>query len=795
MSLAFAWIVFPVVLAALSFGCGLLVEWASGLKLPGPLVVAVGFALLVVAANLATATGLTASLAVPLVIALAVAGAGLGLPRGVPRPDGWALTAAVGAFAVYAAPIVLSGAATFAGYITLDDTSTWLALTDRVMVNGRTLSGLDPSTYELVLKDYFDSGYPVGAFMPLGVGGVLTGEDIAWLFQPTIAFCGAILALSIYSLTSAHVSSRALRALAAFLGAQPALLFAYALWSGIKEVAAAAIIALVVALVAATIERWSSWRALLPAAIAVASLFAILSPAGAVWLITPALVAGGVLARSGIRAVLRSGIALAVLVCLLSMSSIAIALTFFRRASEDQITSNTEVANLGHPLDVLQLLGIWPVADFRNRPADLGITRVLIGVVILVAAFGLFVAWRRRTWEMPLYLATSLVGVLVVFGLEIVGLSSPWLNAKAMAQGAPAIVAAAVVGAACLVEAGRRVEGLVAVVLIAGGVLWSNTLAYGGAWLAPRSQLAELERIGERYAGQGPALMTDPHEYGVRHFLRRLDPEGASARRRRLVSLRTGGTLDTGGYADLDAFALDSVLVYRTLVLRRSPVGSRPPSSYRLASRGHWFEVWQRDDAASRIVDHVPFGSETNPAASPSCSEILAVAERARAAGGRLATVIRPAAVVSDLRASRHPSSWAPGYRPGSLVPVAAGSALIDIKLPAPARYGVWLQGSIRDRARVLVDGHEVGSARGTLNYDPLYIPFGDVELGAGRHEVEVRREETDVRPGAGGAPFPLGPLVLTATDAADAAVTVVEPADARSLCGRSLDWLEIIDP
>jgi hypothetical protein len=161
------------------------------------------------------------------------------------------------------------------------------------MENGRTLSGLDPSTYELVLKDYFDSGYPLGAFMPLGVGGALTGVDIAWLFQPTIAFCGAILALSIYSLTSALVSSRALRAAAAFLGAQPDLLFAYALWSGIKEVAAAAIIALVVALVAATIERWSSWRALLPGHRR-AALVADESCFGAAWLITPALVAGGV---------------------------------------------------------------------------------------------------------------------------------------------------------------------------------------------------------------------------------------------------------------------------------------------------------------------------------------------------------------------------------------------------------------------------------------------------------------------------------------------------------------------
>ena len=190
---------------------------------------------------------------------------------------------------------------------------------------------------------------------------------------------------------------------------------------------------------------------------------------------------------------LRSGIALAVLVSLFSLSSIAIALTFFRGASGDKsrriLRSPTSATRW-----TIAALRHLAVADFRNRPAELGITRVLIGVVILVAAFGLVVAWRRRTWGMPLYLATSLVGVLVVAGLEIVGLSSPWLNAKAMAQGAPAIVAAAVVGAACLIEAGRRVEGLVAVVLVAGGVLWSNTLAYSGAWLAPRSQMAESRR-------------------------------------------------------------------------------------------------------------------------------------------------------------------------------------------------------------------------------------------------------------------------------------------------------------
>ena len=156
---------------------------------------------------------------------------------------------AVAVFAVYAAPIVLSGEATWAGYITLDDTSTWLAMTDRVLEHGRSLDGLAPSSYEAALDSYLDqSGYPVGAFLPLGVAGELLGTDIAWLFQPTIAFAAAMLALGLYALAGQLVRSRWLSAGAAFVAAQPALLFGYAMWSGIKEVTAAALVALAAAL-------------------------------------------------------------------------------------------------------------------------------------------------------------------------------------------------------------------------------------------------------------------------------------------------------------------------------------------------------------------------------------------------------------------------------------------------------------------------------------------------------------------------------------------------------------------
>src|SRR5439155_4083138 len=111
----------------------------------------------------------------------------------------------------------------------------------------------------------------------------------------------------------------------------------------------------------------------------------------------------------------------------------------------------------------------------------------------------------------------------------------------------------------------RVVEAGVAALAIAVGVLWSNVLQYHDVSLAPRAQLHELEVIGNRFAGAGPALMTDYQAYGVRHFLRRDDAEGASELRVRYDYLTNGQTLDKGESADIDRFRLDGVLVYRTL--------------------------------------------------------------------------------------------------------------------------------------------------------------------------------------------------------------------------------------
>src|SRR5688500_7101384 len=130
MTMVAAWIGLPLVLIALSVGCGLLVRRLTGLRMPGALIPAIGLAVLIVVAQFLTLLHATAELATPAIVALAVAGFALwGIPR-LGSLDLWAVTVAIAVFAVFAAPIVLSGDATFAGYIRLDDTATWMALTD-----------------------------------------------------------------------------------------------------------------------------------------------------------------------------------------------------------------------------------------------------------------------------------------------------------------------------------------------------------------------------------------------------------------------------------------------------------------------------------------------------------------------------------------------------------------------------------------------------------------------------------------------------------------------------------------
>jgi hypothetical protein len=695
VTLVFCWLVFPALLGALSLGCGFLVERIARTRLPFELILPTGFAAIVGVTLFATLTPATAPLALPAVLALGVVGLAAALPPSLQRINPWAVVSAAGVFAVFAAPVVLSGDATFAGYVKLDDTATFLAIIDRALEHGRSLDGLAPSSYEAAL-DVNPPFYPLGSLLPLGIGAKLVGQDAAWVFQPYLAFLAALLGLGLYRLSGLVLVSRPARAAAAFLAAQAALLYGYSLWGGVKELAAAALVALAAALTSEVFKARHSLLSLLPLGVVAAGLVGILSIGALVWL-APLV---GVVAVSLLRQ--RTGLRPLVLLAAgaaLLLPSLVVGRLMLGEGVLSSIRDDAELGNLVAALSPLQVLGVWPVGDFRFRPERMDVTYVLIALIALAAVAGLLIAIARRAWELPLY-AGAVLGAAVLYSF----MASPWIEAKAFAIASPAVVLLAALGALTLFTA-RRVEGAVAVGVIALGVGWSNVLAYGDVTLAPRDQLAELEAIGERFAAQGPALMTEYQPYGVRHFLRKLDAEGASELRRRPIPLRNGTLVPKGGFADLAAFRPEAVLTYRTLVLRRTPVGSRPPAPYALVWQQRFYEVWQRPESIAVSA------SESRPCAPP-----LTVS--------------------------------------GTTVSV-----------PKTGRYELWIGGSVRGELTALVDGGPAGHVRHQLNNAEQYTSLGPVRLTAGTHSLTSRHRLSRFRPGEGGDAWRNGPLLVTAAE------------------------------
>src|SRR5262249_47444712 len=156
---------------------------------------------------------------------------------------------------------------------------------------------------------------------------------------------------------------------------------------------------------------------------------------------------------------------------------------FLRSANRSTFEDPNELGNLVHPLHPLQVLGIWPVGDFRFDPPQLRATHVLLAVTAVAAASGIVIAVRRRSWAAVGYTTTCRAGATVV-GVR----GSPWLDAKTYAIASPAILLTALGVAAAAITARRRVEGVLLLAAVAGGVVWSNVLAYRGVSLAPRNE-------------------------------------------------------------------------------------------------------------------------------------------------------------------------------------------------------------------------------------------------------------------------------------------------------------------
>lgn len=806
MDLLAAWLIFPLVALAVSGGIGLLLSRAGGGAVPGTLLFGLGFCGLVVTTQLTTTWSWAAPATVAVVLAIAVAGGVIGRHRLRPlRPDRWAVAAGLATFAMAGAPVVLSGEATFAGYTVLADTSIHVMGADALLERGRDLASLPPSSYQGALVSYYNgSAYPAGAPTALGAISRATGEDPLWTFAPFMALLLAFLALALYELAGTALARGPVRAGVAVVGAQPAIVTTYALQGSIKEVGAASLIGLLAALVPWYVVRrgaGDSPAAIVPLAVVTAAASAVVGAVALIWaapLILVAILLGA--RRAPTRRAADAWVTAATLgavVAVLSVQTLS-GLGTYLEVTNSGRTPEARTGNLKQPLLPTQTLGVWLRGDHRDRPV--GAPRaatILLQILVGVAALGAAVLLtRRRIWG-PMLLLAVMLGATAV----LVWQGTPWSDAKAYMIAAPAVLFCALLGAAVIARSSpsrpARFAATAAGAAMVVGVVASNALAYREASLAPRDRFEELAGIAERFAGQGPALTPEYEEFG-KYLLRELAPESpVEGWRSRDLQLATpddppnllGTSVEHGQFTD------PYVRQFPLLILRRGFSESRAPVGYRRVYVGEWYDVWRRDPGAEDLVlASLPLGTGRQASAEPSCADVRALAERARADGGDLAFVARDKAPVFSPGRVDHSFNWLTDSGDEDVVILfGPGRAESTVDVAAAGTYDVWMEARVGRPAEVLFDGRVVGTVARRLNPRRSAEHVGRVDLTAGRHAIEVRVGGGGPAPGSGGVNRIIGPVGLTAQDPATLPVARLAPDRWQSLCGRQLDWVAAV--
>lgn len=805
MTFVLSWVVYPLLLVALSLGIGLLLRWLAGSDaLPGVLVVPVGFAGIVALVVFPTQLDATAELAGLLVLAVAVGGfllTGRGLLTTLRPTRAWlwpALAALLPAAAI-AAPIVLTGQPGLTGYGRIVDTAHQLDLTAWLTSEGRRVpvESMIDSSYLRQAFQTINVGYPGGAQAALGATSGLLGVDPIWTYQVFLAVLAAVLGLALFSLLGRAIPSAPWRAVAAGVAAQPTILYSYALAGGIKELGAVAALAVVAAVLLAHPPSRSTLRQLVPVAVAAAASLAIFNLGIVPWL---GMLAAVVLAadlftgrRRPVRTVGRWA-ALGVLTLVITIPTLLVAVRLAPTAAGG---GPPDLGNLAAPVSGWSAVGPWLNADHRFALDVIGyptLTYVFVGIVLALAALGL--AWAIARFDLRLLALAVTAGVALVY---VADRSGPWVDLKAFTITAPITLALAFAGA-WTISRWRRVRwlGPAAVVLVAVTVLAGNALVYRGTTIAPYERFAELEELGDKYAGQGPALFPSFEEFGE-YLLRDTKATGiVNAPQSRFV-LSPSARPEMVYSLDPDEIALEFLDEFDLLFLRRDPTGSRPPSNWRLEERTDFYEVWRRQEDAPEVLAHFALAGRPGERGEDFCTGVRAAARAAQERGAWIAYAQAPSVVQYTAQEGDGPASWeqlGPDFRAGG-----PGRLEGQVTLPIATRYTLWLRGSIGRQVRVLVDGEEVGSLRWAQSYPQQYAPVGSIELPAGVHTFEIVRGGGTLLPGtsnvsADGFTTTVGPLAFAFSQPGPR-VSYAQPGEFGEMCRSQvgLDWVEVLAP
>ncbi len=797
-------LLYPCVLAVLCAGAGLLVDrFSGGEELPASLLLTVGAAALIALCQLTTYFSGIAP-ATPYVMAVAaVSGLLLGRERlqalwRRASASQWQLAVPVIAYAIAMAPVLLTGRTSFSSFMALGDSAFHMLGADFLIRHGQDYSHLDlRNSYGLFVNNYYNLGYPTGADALFGGSSLLLGLPVIWTFQPFNAFMLAIAGGPAWLLARRMGSDGLWAALAALTAVLGALVYAYELIGSIKEVSALSMILTLGALVVLH-RRWlrGAPAAAIPFALVAAAGISALGLAFGVWaLVAVAILA--VIALGDIRAGRQMGKRTLLLIAAGAGTALIAAWPTWTHASRalqvaQNIANTGNPGNLPAPLRATQVFGVWLLGSYKRSPvgSSLLLTQALILVVAGAAVLGAVRLLRTRAYPLAAWL-----GAMIVAWLAVSALVATWASAKTLMLTSPVVVLLAWGGLAWLrasrVSVVMPALSALGALAIVGGVAVSDALQYRASNMAPTARYQELASIDARFAGTGPALFTDFDEYSM-YELRDLDVGGADFvyPPPALAGIAHG----YGHPVELDRAPPRALLAYPLIVTRRDPAASRPPSAYRLAWQGRYYQVWSRRPQAPAAIAHVGLTGS----AAAQCQRIRKLAETAEARHGvRLIAAAAPELVRVSLTDASHPAGWGHERPLGGLVMKRPGRLSARFELPAAGVWDVWFQGHFMPKLDIAIDGRALPSFSGELSGNSLVpdtVPPIPVRLSAGPHRLSVTRLHNNLAPGDNGWAALDAVFLTPAAAAAQPALSTVRAAGWHSLCGRQYQWIELLD-
>ncbi len=724
-------LVYPVVLVLLCVGAGLLIEWASDAPLPAVLLPAIGAACLIVVSQLSTYIVWLAPATPYLMLGVALAGIAVGNRRlsicaRVSRARARDTLLFVLAYALALAPVLAAGRPTFSAYMTLADSAFHMMGADFLIHHGQDYSHLDLSnSYDGFIKVYYGIGYPSGADTLFGGSATLLGLPLIWSFQPFNAFMLATAAGPALLLARRAGLQGSWARLAALTATVPALVYAYELIGSIKEIVALPLILCAGALVVAD-RRWiqAGPRGAIPLALVLAGGVGALGVAFGAWALTAALVLAVVLSVQIARRTLDVR-HVAGLICIGALVLLIGALPTWSHLGASlqvakTIASTANPGNLHTPLRAGQLFGLWFGPTYTESPAGAALTLgdASVALALIVAVVGVATLLRSGRFSLVGWLA-----LVLALWLALDAFVSTWANAKTLMLTSSVVVLSVWAGIAALRRSRARVLAPALAVMFVAGVLVSDALQYHSTNLAPTARYEELAHVGARFAGQGPALVTDFDEYAL-YQLRALDIGGPN-----FAYPPPALAASAGGYGKpvrLSRIAPAALRAYPLIVTRRDPSAQSPPAPYALAWQGVYYQVWRR---APAIGPHA--GATVTTHTIP---------------------LRTPPLVSVRLSHTQRPRDWPLVHR--RIVMGGPGTLTASFVIPRAGVWEMWLKGDLMRAVTVSVEAHTLGTLAGQLDGNTLVVntltPLR-ARLSAGRHTLTVTRPGANLAPGDGG--------------------------------------------